>query len=74
MNNQGRNIIGRRGIILSLAVAGVAAGLLWFGVLGGVGAASADGGPNSDTQRNSMLQDQHQQPPVNSCIIFFIPC
>ena len=71
MNNQGRNIIGRRGIILSLAVAGVAAGLLWFGVLGGVGAASADGGPNSGGQGAG--QQYNQQHDVSTCF-FFIPC
>ena len=70
MNNQGRSIIGRRGILLSLAAAGVAAGLLWFSMIGGVGAASADGGPNSGAQAGQAAPQYEQQQPVNFCL----PC
>ena len=73
MNNQGRSIIGRRGILLSLAAVGVAAGLLWFSMIGGVGAASADSGPNSGAQAGQAAQQYDQQPPVNSCFLG-IPC
>ena len=64
MNNQGRSIIGRRGILLSLAAVGVAAGLLWFSMIGGVGATSADGGgPNSGSQVGQATQQYGDQPP-----------
>ncbi len=75
MNNQGRSIIGRRGILLSLAAVGVAAGLLWFGMIGGVGAASADGGPNGGSQVDQATQQYGDQPPINTCLLpIWIPC
>ena len=75
MNSQGRSIIGRRGILLSLAAAGVAAGLLWFSMIGGVGAASADGGSNSGSQVGQATQQYGDQPPINTCVLpIWIPC
>ena len=75
MNIQGRNSIGRRGILLSLAAVGVAAGLLWFSMIGGVGAASADGGPNSGAHVGQVAQQYGDQPPVNTCVLpIWIPC
>ena len=75
MNNQGRSIIGRRGILLSLAAVGVAAGLLWFSMIGGVGVTSADGGPNSGAQVGQAAQQYGDQPPVNTCVLpIWIPC
>lgn len=75
MNIQGRHIIGRRGILLSLAVVGVAAGLLWFGMIGGVGAASADGGTSSGAQVGQAGQQYGDQPPISTCVLpIWIPC
>ena len=76
MNNQGRSIIDRRGILLSLAAVGVAAVLLWFSMIGGVGATSADGGgPNSASQVGQATQQYGDQPPVNACLLpIWIPC
>ena len=74
MSIQGRNIIGRRGIVLSLAVAVVGGGLLWFGMLGGVGTASADGGLDSGAVGNGVILDQHEQPPIIACRLPPEPC
>lgn len=73
MNNQGRSIIDRRGILLSLAAVGVAAGLLWFSMIGGVGAVSANGGPNSGAQVGQAVQPHNQQQPANFCILCMVP-
>ena len=73
MNSQGKSIIGRRGIVMSLAAAGLVAGVMWFGMLNGVGTASADGGPNSGTHAGQAAQQYDQQPPVNTCFLA-IPC
>ena len=72
MKTQVSRNISRRGIVLSLAGIAVAAGLLWFGMLGGVGTASADGGLDGVTPLNGELQ--HQQPPINACLFPGIPC
>ncbi len=75
MNIQARSIIRRRGILLSLAALGVAAGLLWFSMLNGVGAASADGGSNSGPQVGRATQQYGDQPPINACVLpIWIPC
>ena len=74
MNNQGRSIIGRRGIVMSLAVAAALAGVMWFSMLSGVGTASADGGLDSGAVGNSGIQHQHEQPPINACLLPFFPC
>ena len=74
MNNQGRNIIGRRGIVMTLAVAAALAGVMWFSMLSGVGTASADGGLDSGAVGNGVIQDQREQPPINACLLPFFPC
>ena len=74
MNIQGRSIIGRRGIILLLAVAAVGAGLLWWTMLNGVGTASAYGGPNNGAVGNGVILDQHEQPPIIACRLPPEPC
>ncbi len=74
MNNQGRSIIGRRGLVISLAAAAAVAGVMWFSMLGGVGTASADGGLDSGAVGNGGIQDQHEQPPINACLLPFFPC
>lgn len=75
MNNQGRSIIRRRGILLSLAAVGVAAGLFWFSMTGGIGSASADGGLSSGTQVGQATQQYVDQTPVNACVLpIWIPC
>jgi len=75
MNNQGRSIIDRRVILLLFAVVGVAAGLLWFSMIGGVGVVSADGGPSSGSQVGQATQQYGDQPPINTCVLpIWIPC
>lgn len=75
MNNQGRSIIDRRGILLLLAAVGVAAGLLWFSMIGGVGNAYADGGPSSGSQVGQATQQYGDQPSINTCVLpIWIPC
>lgn len=75
MNNQGRSIIDRRGILLLLAAVGGAAVLLWFSMIGGVRATSADGGLNSGSQVGQATQQYGDQPPINTCLLpIWIPC
>ena len=74
MNNQGRSIIGRRGIVVSLVAAAAVAGVLWFGMLNGVGTASADGGPYNGAVGNGVILDQHEQPPIIACRLPPEPC
>ena len=63
----------RRRAIVSLAAMLAVAGLMWLSMLGGVSEASAHGGIGSGAQGNGLIQEEHEQPPVNACF-FFIPC
>lgn len=49
------------------------AGLVWFGMQG-VGTASADGGLDTGSQGNGLIEQYEQDPNISNCIIFFIPC
>jgi len=49
-------------------------GVMWFTMLNGVGTAAAYGGPNKGTVESSLIQDQRDQPPVNTCLLPWIPC
>ena len=74
MNARIRNLLGRRRAILSLALLLALGGVMWFTMLNGVGAAAAYGGPDSGKVENSGIQDQREQPPVNSCLLPWFPC
>lgn len=56
-----------------LVVLMLMAGLVWFGMQG-VGAASADGGLDTGSQGNGLIEQYEQDPNIANCIIFFIPC
>ena len=74
MKTQVSRNISRRRIVLSLGVAAVAAGLMWFSMMNGVGIASADGGLNNGSQAGQGAGQQHnQQHDVSTCF-FFTPC
>ncbi|MCY4415649.1 MAG: hypothetical protein OXE87_04990 [Chloroflexi bacterium] len=74
MNAVKSNLIGRRKAILLLAMTLAMAGVMWFSMLNGVGTASADGGLDSGAVGNGVIQDQHEQPPINACLLPGIPC
>ena len=69
-----RSLLGRRRAILSLALLLALAGVMWFTMLNGVGAASAHGGPSNGAVDNSVIQDQREPAPVNSCLLPWFPC
>ena len=60
MNTRVRDLIGRRSIILLLALIGVTVGLLWFNILRGVTIASADGGFQKGSQGHTVAQEYGQ--------------
>ena len=73
MNTRVRGLIGRRSIILLLALIGVTVGLLWFNILRGVTIASANGGFQEGSQGHTVAQEYGQQPNVGNCFLA-IPC
>ncbi|MCY4415650.1 MAG: hypothetical protein OXE87_04995 [Chloroflexi bacterium] len=73
MNQRINGRVGRRRSMLSLALVLATAGLIWFGMLGGVGTASADGGTDAATQGSNVIQEYNQEQNVANCFLG-IPC
>lgn len=73
MNARIGNRWGRRSVMKWLAIPLVMVTLLWLGMYG-VGTASADGGVDTGSQGNGLIQQYEQDPNISNCIIFFIPC
>ncbi len=73
MNLRINGRVGRRRTMLSLAMVLATAGLIWFGIVGGVGTASAYGGPDAASQGSNVVQEYTQEQNVANCF-FGIPC
>ena len=66
--------VGRRRRLLMLALVAATAGLLWIGMLGGTGIASADDGQNTGSQRGNGNSAQFEQDPNLGNCFLAIPC
>lgn len=73
MNTQMKRSVGRRRIVLSLAVATAMAGVVWFSAMGGASVASADGGVDVGSTQHPVEQ-QYTTPEQPGTCFFGIPC
>ena len=71
MNIQEKRRVGKRRLLLSIAVAAAMAGVVWFSAAQGIGVASADGGTSDPTQGVPIQQEYDQQQNVASCLFIF---
>lgn len=73
MNARISNRSGRRSVMMWLAIPLVMMALLWLGMYG-VGTASADGGVDTASPGNSLIEQYEQDPHIANCLFPGIPC